>query len=51
MYYRSMPYFDVEPFSHMPTARVQKSHPRRFWLLLMAGLVLAPGAALLAAWV
>jgi hypothetical protein len=49
MYYRSMPYFDVEP--HTPTARVQKPHPRRFWLLLVAGLVLAPGAALLAAWV
>ena len=51
MYYRSMPYFEVEPYMHTPTARVQKPHPRRAWLLLVAALVLAPGAALFAAWV
>lgn len=48
MYYRSMPYFEVEPFVHVPTARVEKSHPRRFWLLLAAGLVLTPAVAFLA---
>jgi hypothetical protein len=48
MYYRSMPYFEVEPFVHVPAARVKKSHPRRFWPLLAVALVATPGVALLA---
>jgi hypothetical protein len=47
MYYRSMPYFEVEPYIHTPAARVKKSHPRRFWPLLTAALVLTPSAALM----
>ena len=48
MYYRSMPYFEVEPYIHAPAARTQKSNPRRAWLLLAAGLVLTPAVAFLA---
>lgn len=54
MYYRSMPYFEVEQYANAiaaATPPARKSHRRRRWWLLVAGLVLAPGAALLKPWV
>jgi hypothetical protein len=51
MYYRSMPYFEVEQLAIPPAPPPARVARRRRWLLLVAALVLAPGAALLAPWI